>query len=81
MRSRAVRLPLVCTFSTGGLTDRVQRLLGAPAQVGELVGGGVDVDGGGQQRQLIGFQSYKECAERKNTHTNPETLVCYIVTS
>ena len=29
-----------------------------------LARGGVDVDGDGQQRQLIGFQSYKEFAER-----------------
>ena len=29
----------------GGLTDRVQRLLGALAQIGELARGGVDVDG------------------------------------
>ena len=55
------------------LVDRVQRLLGAPAQVGELARGVVDVDGGGQQRQLIGFlKSRKELAERKNTHSNPE---------
>jgi hypothetical protein len=54
----------VCTFSTGGITDRAQRLLGATAQVGELARGGVDVDGDGQQRQLTGFQSYKAFAER-----------------
>ena len=50
--------------------------LGGPAQVGELARGGVDADGGGQQRQPIGFLSCKEFAERKTQSTNPETLVC-----
>ena len=39
-----------------GLTDRVQRLLGAPAQIGQLARGGVDVDGvlGGGFRSVLG---------------------------
>ena len=44
MRSRAVSLPLAWTFSTACLADRMQRLLGALAQIGQLARGGVDVD-------------------------------------
>jgi hypothetical protein len=35
---------LACTFLDRRLTDRVQRLVGALAEVGQLAGGGVDVD-------------------------------------
>ncbi len=49
MRSRAVSLPLACTFSTGGLTDGCLSLGLTIAQVGELSGGGVDI---GRTRRL-----------------------------